>query len=922
MRPLKLTMSAFGPYAGETTLDLSRLGDRGLYLITGDTGAGKTTIFDAICFALYGEASGTSRQNDMLRSNYAPPGTPTFVELEFLCRGKTYTVRRSPEYVRPKERGTGLTVQKAEALFLYPDQRQPVTRWKDVTAAVTALLGLDRDQFSQVAMIAQGDFLRLLQAKTEARSKIFREIFQTGRYQRFQERVKEQALDLRDRYGILERSLVQRISGVQWAADSPLAADLAALLDQKTPEKSCLPLLAALLEEDSLREHEKAEALAALEAEIRTLDQTVGKAELTEKTRLEWEQARRQYAADLPKLAEARACLAQWQARKPEIQANRARGEAIEKLLPQYDALTALQAQADRLRQREAAARKAQTQAAADLEAQMERLARTKEGLEGLRDSGAALGQAEAARKEARAQQEDLQALAQTMAQEAAARQKLAQAQAAYAAASQAAQRRLAQWETVEQAFLDAQAGILAAALQPGQPCPVCGAVDHPKPAKLAAESPDKAAVDRAKQAAERARTERNAASEAAHSCMGRAEAAAQTLQAQAQRLLGPCGWDEIPARLSDAQARARRNAADAQAALDRAAAACREEQALRERLPGLEQAVQKLRETRQTLTENIAACQAERTALEGELTRQRAQLEFENRAAAEAEIQSLGRQVRETEKRLLEAEQACAALEARQTAAEARIAALERQQKELPELDLEALRQRRAALTEEKRGLLAEKENLAHRRAGNAAILEAVTGDLDRLEALGSRWSWVKALSDTVNGTMAGKEKIMLETYVQMTFFDRILRRANVRMLDMTGGRYTLKRREAEGQRSQTGLELDVVAHCNGTTRSVCTLSGGESFQASLCLALGMSDELLPAGGVQLDTLFVDEGFGSLDEEALRQAMETLQELTGSSRLVGIISHVETLKTCVERQIRVRRLPGGGSVLELCCDG
>ena len=192
----------------------------------------------------------------------------------------------------------------------------------------------------------------------------------------------------------------------------------------------------------------------------------------------------------------------------------------------------------------------------------------------------------------------------------------------------------------------------------------------------------------------------------------------------------------------------------------------------------------------------------------------------------------------------------------------------------------------------------------------------------MDRLEALGSRWSWVKALSDTVNGTMAGKEKIMLETYVQMTFFDRILRRANVRMLDMTGGRYTLKRREAEGQRSQTGLELDVVDHCNGTTRSVCTLSGGESFQASLCLALGMSDELLPAGGVQLDTLFVDEGFGSLDEEALRQAMETLQELTGSSRLVGIISHVETLKTCVERQIRVRRLPGGGSVLELCCDG
>lgn len=243
MRPLKLTMSAFGPYAGETVLELSRLGERGLYLITGDTGAGKTMIFDAICFALYGEASGAGRQSDMLRSNYAAPGTPTFVELEFVSRGKTYVVRRSPEYVRPKERGTGLTVQKAEALLVYPDSRQPVTRWKEVTAAVTALLGLDRSQFSQIAMIAQGDFLRLLQAKTETRSKIFREIFQTGRFQAFQERVKEQSLELRDQYAALERSILQRLSGVQCAAESPHAAALAQLKAQAVPEAGCLPLL-------------------------------------------------------------------------------------------------------------------------------------------------------------------------------------------------------------------------------------------------------------------------------------------------------------------------------------------------------------------------------------------------------------------------------------------------------------------------------------------------------------------------------------------------------------------------------------------------------------------------------------------------------------------------------------------------------
>ena len=201
MRPLKLTMSAFGPYGGAVTLPLSELGERGLYLITGDTGAGKTTIFDAICFALYGEASGSARQPDMLRSNYAKPGQPTFVELTFLCRGREYTVRRAPEYERPKERGTGFTVQKAEALLRFPDDRQPLTRWKEVTAAVTELLGLDRSQFSQIAMIAQGDFLRLLQAKTEDRIKIFREIFQTGRFRQFQERVKEESRALADSYG-------------------------------------------------------------------------------------------------------------------------------------------------------------------------------------------------------------------------------------------------------------------------------------------------------------------------------------------------------------------------------------------------------------------------------------------------------------------------------------------------------------------------------------------------------------------------------------------------------------------------------------------------------------------------------------------------------------------------------------------------
>ena len=192
MRPLKLTLSAFGPYASTVTLELERLGKGGLYLVTGDTGAGKTTLFDAITYALYDHSSGGMRDGAMLRSKYADPGTPTFVELEFEVRGQRYTVRRNPDYLRPKARGEGTTTEKADAVLTYPDRRPPVTRSKDVTAAVTALIGLDYDQFCQIAMIAQGQFTRLLNATTEERSKIFRKLFRTQRYQKLQDALQEE----------------------------------------------------------------------------------------------------------------------------------------------------------------------------------------------------------------------------------------------------------------------------------------------------------------------------------------------------------------------------------------------------------------------------------------------------------------------------------------------------------------------------------------------------------------------------------------------------------------------------------------------------------------------------------------------------------------------------------------------------------
>ena len=214
VKPLKLCLSAFGPYAGEVTIDFEKLGGKGLYLITGDTGAGKTTIFDAITFALYGEASGNIREANMFRSKYAKEGTPTYVEFTFLYQKKQYHIRRNPEYIRKREKGEGFTIQKADAILTFPDNRPPVTKSKEVTKSVIELIGIDRNQFIQIAMIAQGDFLKLLLSKTEERSKIFREIFNTKPYFLFQEKIKEEASNLKQQYDDINKNIMRYVKSI------------------------------------------------------------------------------------------------------------------------------------------------------------------------------------------------------------------------------------------------------------------------------------------------------------------------------------------------------------------------------------------------------------------------------------------------------------------------------------------------------------------------------------------------------------------------------------------------------------------------------------------------------------------------------------------------------------------------------------
>ena len=286
MRPLKLTLSAFGPYAGTTTLPLEQLGRGGLYLVTGDTGAGKTTLFDAITYALYDHSSGGVRDGAMLRSKYADPGTPTFVELEFEVRGQRYTVRRNPEYLRPKARGDGFTTEKADAALTYADGRPPVTKAKEVTAAVIDIIGLDYNQFSQIAMIAQGQFTRLLNATTEERSKIFRKLFRTQRYQKLQEALAEENSALTARRAALNAKLDAVLAGISYDAADPEAETLGILSAQMPPD-AVATLLEGLTARQEAAAAQAADALAALDRQLSTLQTTLGAAEQAERQRQE-----------------------------------------------------------------------------------------------------------------------------------------------------------------------------------------------------------------------------------------------------------------------------------------------------------------------------------------------------------------------------------------------------------------------------------------------------------------------------------------------------------------------------------------------------------------------------------------------------------------------------------------------------------
>ena len=916
MRPIMLKMSAFGPYADEITLDFNKLGEHGLYLICGDTGAGKTTIFDAITYALYGEASGEVRKSDMFRSKYAASKTATFVELVFECRGKKYTVNRSPRYERPKERGEGVTTKAESAELICPDGTI-VTKTTEVTKKIVEILGVDRQQFTKIAMIAQGDFLKLLLATTEERMKIFRQIFNTGNYEILQNQINADFRKLWGECEDLRKSIRQYVEGVVCPTDSIYYEKILMAKEGKVLQHDLYALLEEIQKEDDEKKLELQNNIDSLEekiqAQVTLINEMKSAMELEVKiknTKLKVEENKKQIIQAKEEEEKARE-------QEPQIEVLMKNINVAQEKMPLYEKKESLQQEID--------AKEAEL---SDLKHRLEESKKSygiitteiisdKEAIENLLTLELSFRQCEIELQEAEEKQNSFQILLTEVKEVKKLELTYQKAVEEYLQAQQEALEYREKFAKLEKQFMDGQAGVLSDTLKEGEPCPVCGSLVHPKPAVRPEEAPTKKQWEEAKRELVKKDNLYQEKFAATSGLKGQVEEKQNHLQHTVTSSMLQGTKEGLQEAVEEKLEQLLTQKGEAELRKKKVQKEIIVLQEIKKNLPSKEQKLQKIQEMIQVSDAEKSAVEATLTGIKEQLKELVSGLEYDSKDTLQKVIDQYSQTKNQLQKAIQEASKNYQNKLVEKSMLEGQLSALEQQKKQGPMGDLTEATEELKNQKNLKAALQEKKEQIVSRLEKNTSAYEKLREKQKLLEKSELEYGWMKALNDTANGRQSEKGKVMLETFVQMAYFERILDYANVRLEIMTGGQYTLiRKKEAENNKSQSGLDLDVIDHYNGSVRPVKTLSGGEAFKASLCLALGMADEITScAGGVSLDTMFVDEGFGSLDEESLSQALQVLSSLSNQGkRLVGIISHVDELKQRIPKQIRVTKSKTGFS--------
>lgn len=864
MRPIELKMSAFGPYAGEEIIDFSRLGKNGLFLITGDTGAGKTTIFDAICFALYGQASGGSkrRSNKSFRSDFADENRETWVEFTFEHRGMCYRIRRNPEYQKANRK----TPKPADAQMECLDDGRVWSRIEEVRRTVEQLIGLNESQFGQVAMIAQGDFLKILHATSDKRREIFRQIFDTQIYDDITNAVKERCSQAKEADTAAQQEYSRLAAQIELPEDED-AGEIAMLGESSIHGKILVERMEAFLKQDE----KKIKALEKDRAEMaKTLEAINGSLALAEN--------QNNGIAALMKQRIHRTALLE---KKPEMDAlaeklEMARRSAEIKPIEDIALRIHRQRKETDLKKADCEARKAAAEAA-------------------MAESRHAFEQADKAMAGIPELEKRLQTLQRVLPLFADYR-KLCSGQKSAAAELEAARAKKQQagekFETMFDAYIRDQAGILADTLEAGKACPVCGSTDHPRKAVHLEKAPSREQVDKAAAA-------RDAADKGALKAAEEFSRITQQAEGLEKQIIAETGSAD-EARENECRTEVsglERKIAGAKNDFERAdkhfrqcekqaAALAAEEKALSDQMKTLLDQFEEAKENvlnalSERGFENLEACRKVRLPA-AEMTMTARQIDDYHRAlsAAEASVKSLSEQ-----------------WEGKET---------------IHTEDLIQRRNRcRTAMTE----MEGENIRLNRRYTLNGRTFKALKKAIENIAAVHEEYEILNNLRLTVIGRVSGAQKIPFENYILQYYFKRVIYEANRRLDRMSDGRYRLCWKETAGGAGEAGLALDVFDSYTRKVRDVQTLSGGESFVASMALALGFADTVQARnGGVQLDTMFIDEGFGTLDEETLERALSVLDGLAAGQHLVGMISHVGLLKQRIDKRIVVSRDAGGGS--------
>lgn len=1036
MKPTYLELCAFGPFAGQVILPLESIVSEGVFLVHGATGAGKTTVFDAISFALFGNASGENRPADSFRSDFAEDGSKTYVILEFSHNNKTYKIERSPVYRRLKQRGEGFTESKAEAVLTMPNGLK-IVGYQMATEKIEEILGVDYKQFKQISMIAQGEFLKLLTVESKERGEIFRKVFHTGELGRIGKELKDRMLKVKRICEELDRSIVQYYSGIDNSAESAYKEQIDVFLESKDIHKTAefQEILQALIADD------KAE-LERIKEELLCTESKLTEFKVKEAKVAEWLQKKKEFSALSEQLPDM---LVLEQKNRMEKQRLALAKRAVMSVIPQKEAYLAAKEETQQLFRNIAE----KEQQMADLRALEDRvmvnyqkaqvdkiyieqqlrkieqlygevkLLTQKKALE--EEAGqlglsveeltkqenvqkAAMEEKEVCFKECRIKSDKLTEIYQAgrtlEAEEREIKHTLSELEnqekrfenfekirekyetltAQIVELMEEKQKQNAELQQMEEEYTYEQAGMLALRLETGKPCPVCGSIEHPSPAK-----PTEGAVSKEELTAYR--QEYQKLSDRIEELGKEAAMEKGSMELLFQQSGFDCEFSMVPKLIENGKeekVKVQEKLSEVEKQLEELVMLQEESMKARDKAAVLEQELSKEKKDLEALQEKILQIRAEQEAISQSAKRIKSDTAFETVQDAAKALTAAEKEAEEKKKAIARAEaeyqdwnnkkqSETAVLE--QLSAQ-KLLRMQREQNALDEyekavhlagFDSEAdfernilseekiqkledstlenesrilrFKERYLLLeqevdkavpevaddfTEQLQSLSAEKECLSQsatrltaRMENNEKVRKNAENQLKEREDRQKEYSMISALSNAANGEISGKDRLPFEQYVQAFYFEQVIYEANLRLKKMSGGRYALKRRtEAENRRSVTGLDLEIMDYFTGKARSVKSLSGGESFKAALSLALGLSDVVQGhTGGIAVETMFVDEGFGSLDKDSLEQAVAILRELATDHRIVGIISHVEELKECIDKKILLTKSTKGSSI-------